>query len=491
LRTGRSLSVLVSAARLGARFFVPAAFGRLGVAMTGLAVFWAVQGSSGSLGQGGAATGAFAVADAVVGPYIARLVDRWGQRRIVPVATAVFAVAVVALVVVCAGRAPGWVPIVLAAAAGATLPPVGALSAARWRHVTRTNVLLPESFHRPQPARTNVLLPESSRHPQPARTNVLLPAEARRPHPERTDVPLPAAARRHEDAGPNVLLPAEARRPQPARPDVPLPAAARRHEDAGPNVLLPAALSLEAAANDAAFLIGPVLVTTLGTAVAPWFALVPAVTLVVAGTFGLLTATASEPLPGGPSQGALMDRRLLHRGFLTLLAANLALGLFFGGIGVAITGFTLAHGAGVLTGPVTAVAGVVSLVAGLTYGALGVRRPATVMRAASIMLAAGCALLALTPDVGTMFAGYALVGGCVALVLVPGAVLLQEAIVAEVNTQALTWVNSASALGIAIAAPLTGTVVQQHGWPAGFLTLAALTATLPLIVATLPNPRGI
>jgi predicted MFS family arabinose efflux permease len=74
---------------------------------------------------------------------------------------------------------------------------------------------------------------------------------------------------------------------------------------------------------------------------------------------------------------------------------------------------------------------------------------------------------------------------------VPGAVLLQEAIVAEVNTQALTWVNSASALGIAIAAPLTGTVVQQHGWPAGFLTLAALTATLPLIVATLPNPRGI
>jgi predicted MFS family arabinose efflux permease len=49
-------------------------------------------------------------------------------------------------------------------------------------------------------------------------------------------------------------------------------------------------------------------------------------------------------------------------------------------------------------------------------------------------------------------------------------------------------VNSASALGIAIAAPVTGTVVQQHGWPAGFLTLAALTATLPLILATtLPN----
>jgi MFS family permease len=395
----------------------------------------------------------------VVGPHLARLVDRWGQRRIVPVATAVYAVAAVALAVACTGRSPAWVPIALAAAVGATLPPIGALSAARWRHITGTNVLSSAVTGSPEATRTNVLASGAARRPEEAGQNV----------------PSSGVPRRSENAGQNV--------PPSGMP--------RQSEHTGQNVLLPAALSLEAAVNDAAFLIGPVLVTTLGTAVAPWFALVPAVTLVVAGTFGLLTATASEPLPGGPSQGALMDRRLLHRGFLTLLAANLALGFFFGGIGVVITGFTLAHGAGVLTGPITAVAGVVSLVAGLTYGALGVRRPATVMRAASIMLAAGCALLALTPDVGTMFAGYALVGGCVALVLVPGAVLLQEAIVAEVNTQALTWVNSASALGIAIAAPLTGTVVQQHGWPAGFLTLAALTATLPLIVATLPNPRGI
>jgi MFS family permease len=460
LHTGRSFSVLLSAARLGARFFVPAAFGRLGVAMTGLAVFWAVQGSSGSLGQGGAATGAFAVADAVVGPHLARLVDRWGQRRIVPVATAVHAVAAVALAVACTGRSPAWVPIALAAAVGATLPPIGALSAARWRHITGTNVLSSAVTGSPEATRTNVLAS--------------------------------GAARRSENAGQNVPSSGMPRRSEHTGQNVPSSGMPRRSEHTGQNVLLPAALSLEAAVNDAAFLIGPVLVTTLGTAVAPWFALVPAVALVVAGTFVLLTATDSEPLPGGPSQGALMDRRLLHRNFFTLLAANLALGFFFGGIGVAITGFTLAHGAGALTGPITALAGVVSLGAGLTYGALGVRRPAPVMLAAGIVLAAGCALLALTPGVGTMFAGYALVGGCVALVLVPGAVLLQEAIVAEVSTQALTWVNSASALGIAIAAPLTGAVVQRHGWPAGFLALAALTATLPLILATTHrrSPRG-
>jgi MFS family permease len=461
---------------MGSRFFVPAAFGRLGVAMTGLAVFWAVQGSSGSLGQGGAATGAFAVADAVVGPHLARLVDRWGQRRIVPVATAVYAVAAVALAVACTGRSPAWVPIALAAAVGATLPPIGALSAARWRHITGTNVL----------SSTVTGSPEATR------TNVLASGAARRSEEPGQNVPSSGVPRQSENAGQNVPSNGVLRQSENAGQNVPPSAVPRPSENPGQNVLLPAALSLEAAVNDAAFLIGPVLVTTLGTAVAPWFALVPAVALVVAGTFVLLTATASEPLPGGPSRGALMDRRLLHRNFLTLLAANLALGFFFGGIGVAITGFTLAHGAGALTGPITALAGVVSLGAGLTYGALGVRRPAPVMLAAGIVLAAGCALLALTPGVGTMFAGYALVGGCVALVLVPGAVLLQEAIVAEVSTQALTWVNSASALGIAIAAPLTGAVVQQHGWPAGFLALAALTATLPLILATTHrrSPRG-
>ncbi|GIE34886.1 hypothetical protein Ait01nite_079310 [Actinoplanes italicus] len=406
----------MSAARLGGRFFLPAAFGRLGVAMTGLAVFWAVQGSSGSLGHGGFATGAFAVADAAVGPHVARLIDRWGQRRIVPVTTSLFGVAMAALVVACVARSPEWVPIVLAAAVGASLPPVGALSAARWRKVTGPGVL---SAARPK-----------------ARTNVLAPGE----------------------------------------------------NEAGPGNLLPAALSLEAAVNDAAFLIGPVLVTTLGTSVAPWFSLVTATTFVAGGTFVLLTATDSEPPAGGFSPGTLMDRRLLHRGFLTLLAANLALGFFFGGIGVAITGFTLAHDAGALTGPITGAAGVVSLVAGLAYGALGVPRPAQVMLGAGIVLAAGCALLALTPGLGTMFAGYALVGGCVALVLVPGAVLLQRAIVTAVTTQAMTWVNSASALGIAVAAPLVGTVSGAHGWKAGFLALAALTVTLPLTVAA-AGPR--
>jgi len=73
------------------------------------------------------------------------------------------------------------------------------------------------------------------------------------------------------------------------------------------------------------------------------------------------------------------------------------------------------------------------------------------------------------------------VGGAVAPILIPSAVLLQRTTDVRVYTQANTWMNSASAAGIAVAAPLTGLAVQTGGWRLGFLIAAGLTATLPAV----------
>ncbi len=354
------------------RFFLPAALARWGVAMTGLAVFWTVQGTAGSFGRAGAATGAFAVADALVGPHVGRLIDRCGQFRVVPVTTVVFVMAAVALVM-----SPGWAAVGVAAVVGATAPPVGALAAARWR----------------------------------------------------------------------CLL-----------------------DGTG---TVPVAMSLEAVLNELTFLVGPVLVTALSATVVPWAGLAVAVTLVAGGVAGLITARVSEPDPGGMSPGMIVDRRLLNRHFLVLFAANLALGFFFGGIGVAVTAFALAHDAGALAGVITAAGGVVSMIVGM------VMRPRSPLPA-GVVLTAGCVALAAAPGLPAMIIGYALIGGAVCLVVVPLSVRLQQVTAAAVYTQAMTWINSASALGLAVAAPLVGVVVERHGWPAGFLTLAALTACLPL-----------
>ncbi|MFD3374865.1 MFS transporter [Streptomyces sp. NPDC058697] len=109
-----------------AAFFLPAAVGRLGIAMTGIGIVWLVHARTGSYAAAGLVTGGFAVADAVAGPQIGRLTDRFGQARVLPCALAAHAGAVALLLT---GATADLLAGVLV---GATLPQLSALSAARW-----------------------------------------------------------------------------------------------------------------------------------------------------------------------------------------------------------------------------------------------------------------------------------------------------------------------------------------------------------------------
>ncbi|MFJ4620723.1 MFS transporter [Streptomyces sp. NPDC088812] len=109
-----------------AAFFLPSVAGRLGIAMTGIGIVWLVHARTGSYAAAGLVTGGFAAADAVAGPQIGRLVDRFGQARVLPCAVGAHAGAVALLL---SGAVPNLVAGVLV---GATLPQLSALSAARW-----------------------------------------------------------------------------------------------------------------------------------------------------------------------------------------------------------------------------------------------------------------------------------------------------------------------------------------------------------------------
>jgi hypothetical protein len=367
-----------------AAFFAAAAVARLGVAMTILGVLWAVRGATGSFAAAGVTTAVFALADATVGPQVARLVEDRGQRRILPWSVIVFVLAVSGLIVGAGLRLPLAVLAVMAATAGASVPQVGSFSAARWQHAVRT-------------------------------------------------------------------------------PDQ-----------------VAAALSLEAALNDVTHLCGPILVSTLSAVLYPAAGLTLAVGLVAVGMTAFVWQRRSEP----PAHGR-GDRRLIGRGLLTpdmaaLFGINLSMGFFFGGVPVAITAFAFAHHAPALAGPIAAVSSLTSLSAGLVYGARGHRlEPVTVMLVASSFLVLATAALSVVASVPAMFICYAVVGGAVAPILIPSAVLLQRTTDVRVYTQANTWMNSASAAGIAVAAPLTGLAAQIGGWQLGFLVTAGLTASLP------------
>src|SRR5437016_13551317 len=89
-----------------ASFCLTAAVGRVGIAMTSLGIVWLVHARTGSYTTAGLVTGGFAVAEAVAGPQLARLADRFGQARALPAALAAHAVAVAALLALVTAGAP-------------------------------------------------------------------------------------------------------------------------------------------------------------------------------------------------------------------------------------------------------------------------------------------------------------------------------------------------------------------------------------------------
>ncbi len=119
---------------------------RLPISMLGLGIVILVSARTGSYGLAGSVAAVEVVAAAVVSPWQGRIVDRFGQRRVLPVAAGVFAVGVAALVVAVAQRwAPPW-PHLCAAASGAAFPQIGSSVRARWRHVVPDRGLLDTAF---------------------------------------------------------------------------------------------------------------------------------------------------------------------------------------------------------------------------------------------------------------------------------------------------------------------------------------------------------
>lgn len=131
-----------------AAFFLTATAGRTGIAMTGLGIIWLVHGRTGSYTVAGLVAGGFAVTEAVVGPQLARLTDRFGQTRVLPPTLLAHTGAVTALLVLVAQGSPPWLLTAGGGLVGATIPQLGALSAARWTALLRGEraVALPTAF---------------------------------------------------------------------------------------------------------------------------------------------------------------------------------------------------------------------------------------------------------------------------------------------------------------------------------------------------------
>lgn len=118
-------------------FSAAALVGRMPLSMLGIGSVLLVEDRRGTYALAGAVAAAYAVGAATVGPLVSRVVDRRGQRAVLPAALLVHAAAVVALVALAGAAVPGAPLLLVAAVSGAALPPLGACARARWAHLLR------------------------------------------------------------------------------------------------------------------------------------------------------------------------------------------------------------------------------------------------------------------------------------------------------------------------------------------------------------------
>jgi hypothetical protein len=395
-----------------AAFFLAAAVGRVGTAMTGLGLLWLLHARTGSYGTAGLAVAGFAVAEALVGPQLARLIDRFGQTLVLPCCLLAHGAAIAAVLVSGTPAAQ----IAAATCAGAVVPQLGALSSARWAYLLRG-------------------------------------------------------------------------------------------ERAGE---LPTAFSLESLANATAYLLGPVLVTSLGAAGDTVLASAIAASLILGGGAALAaqrrtaprpasrtspsptstSPTSTSPTSTSPSRTSTRTKSTLRQpAFLLLALLNLAIGLYFGTMQVSVSAFAVGHGMPGAAALIIASASLAGLLGGWAYG---LRRPRAPARRQLVMAAGyltGTALLLpFAPSAIWLGAAVAVTEAAVPPTLVLLNVLTEQAVHPSSLTEAFTWNNSASAAGSALAATLAGHAADAWGASAA-LGQAPAAGLVLLILAIALNRR--
>lgn len=114
------------------RFCVAGAVGRVPMAMFGLGTLLLVASLTGRYGVAGVVASAGAIGYAVSSALAARLVDRFGQARVLRPSAIIFAVATAAFVACAELRAPLPAVLVTGCLAGASMPSVGSMVRTRW-----------------------------------------------------------------------------------------------------------------------------------------------------------------------------------------------------------------------------------------------------------------------------------------------------------------------------------------------------------------------
>jgi Major Facilitator Superfamily len=245
---------------------------------------------------------------------------------------------------------------------------------------------------------------------------------------------------------------------------------------------LDSAFSLEGIADEVIFIAAPVLVVALASEVQPISGMIVTVLLGVAGVAGLTRHRRSEPAVRAVE--ARSGSILRSAGLRVLIGVQICLGALFAAVDLATIAFAQEHGASGLAGPLLALYGLGSAIAGVWYGARrwGVSHRAR-LRVALVATGLGVGPLAVMPGIAAMAAGIFVAGLGISATLVSSYSIAERVLPADRRTEGMSWLTTAASTGTAIGSSIAGRLLDAHGASAGYLfALAAGVAAIAIVV---------
>jgi predicted MFS family arabinose efflux permease len=223
------------------------------------------------------------------------------------------------------------------------------------------------------------------------------------------------------------------------------------------------AYSFESVLDECIFVLGPLLVTVLAIQVAEQAGLLTALVFLVVGTLALTALRSSEP-PPSPVDGHSGRSALLAPGMPIVVTTMMFVGGVFGGVEISAIGFADQDGHASLAGPLLACYAGGSMVAGLVYGARHWHWSLTrrLLSGAMVMTVTVAALpLIHRPAVLAPFLFVAGLG--IAPTLISGLSLVERLVPPGQVTEGLTWATTGIVVGLSLASPIAGRVVDEVG----------------------------
>lgn len=238
---------------------------------------------------------------------------------------------------------------------------------------------------------------------------------------------------------------------------------------------LQTAFAFEAVIDESVFMLGPILVTVLATALHPVAGLAAAVAAGLAGTLVLAAQRGTEPPAVPVLRGAGPRPSLPWRTLLPLVAVALALGTLFGAAEVVTVAFADEQGSQVYAGPLLAVWALGSLLAGIVTGSVR-WRSSTVqrVRVGAFGMCAAMVPLSFLDSLAIMALALLVGGVAIAPTLIASTSLVEQSVPAGRLTEGMALLHTGIVAGVAPGAALAGLAVDRAGAsPAYLVPLAA------------------